>query len=103
MKILRLLPRAHQKIFIHFGVLQSNFSPLFFGEVRQVARVHLHGFFYGRVLFEVLRWDIKYFGYLFMRLVFVVGTVGSLSSHLGLAVYSGATSFDLVRLLGPWH
>jgi hypothetical protein len=43
-------------------VLTLEFSALLLGKVGEVARVHFDSFFDGRVLFEVLRWEMIYLG-----------------------------------------
>jgi hypothetical protein len=98
-EILGFLACAHQEVFIHFGVLTPNIGSLLFGKVRDVARVHLDGFLDGRVLFEVLGWDMRYFGHLAATAVFVLGTLLVLCRHPDLLAALRPAPLYLVRLL----
>ena len=99
MEILRLLAGAHQEVFIHFGMLRPDLGSLLLRKVGEIAGVHFDGFLDGRVLLEVLRCEMRYFGHLAAAAVFVLGTVLVLLLHPGLLAASRPAPFYLVRLL----
>ena len=103
MKKFAFLPCTHQKIFINLRVFRPQLATLLVREVRELTGIHFDCFLDGGFFFEVLRLWIEYLRNFLLVFDFIIGTVPIGLALLDLFGDSWTPSFDLVRLLGPWH